>query len=90
MDLIEFETTAGTFTVELYRLHAPKTCYNFTELVKIGDCRAFRLYCTVSSIYSVLTVFLCSISTGYYNDTIFHRVIRDFVSVFFVSYVVAL
>eukprot|EP01032_Pedospumella_encystans_P009566 gene9566-11249_t len=50
MDLIEFETTAGTFTVELYRLHAPKTCYNFTELVKIG----------------------------YYNDTIFHRVIRDF------------
>ena len=36
MDLIEFETSAGTFTVELYRLHAPKTCYNFTELVKIG------------------------------------------------------
>lgn len=36
MDLIEFDTTAGTFCVELYRLHAPKTCYNFTELVKIG------------------------------------------------------
>jgi cyclophilin family peptidyl-prolyl cis-trans isomerase len=36
MDLITIETTAGMFTVELYRLHAPKTCYNFTELVKIG------------------------------------------------------
>jgi cyclophilin family peptidyl-prolyl cis-trans isomerase len=36
MDLIEFETTAGTFCLEMYRLHAPKTCYNFTELVKMG------------------------------------------------------
>mmetsp|Transcript_10652 Transcript_10652/g.17367 ORF Transcript_10652/g.17367 Transcript_10652/m.17367 type:complete len:164 (+) Transcript_10652:56-547(+) len=50
MDLIQFETNAGTFTVELYHVHAPKTCYNFTELVKIG----------------------------YYNGTVFHRVIRDF------------
>jgi len=83
MDLIEFETTAGTFTVELYRLHAPKTCYNFTELVKIGDNSVLRLFCTVSlPSIQFLTVLLCSISAGYYNDTIFHRVIRDFVSVF--------
>eukprot|EP01038_Epipyxis_sp_PR26KG_P010344 gene10344-13897_t len=40
----------GTFTVELYKLHAPKTCFNFAELVKIG----------------------------YYNDVVFHRIIRDF------------
>lgn len=50
MHVIEVETNAGSFTIELYRLHAPKTCYNFLELVKIG----------------------------YYNDTVFHRVIRDF------------
>jgi cyclophilin family peptidyl-prolyl cis-trans isomerase len=37
MHVIEVETNAGTFTIELYRLHAPKTCYNFLELVKIGQ-----------------------------------------------------
>ena len=45
-----FETSVGTFTVELYSQHTPKTCHNFYEL-----CR-----------------------TGYYNGTIFHRVIKNF------------
>jgi peptidyl-prolyl cis-trans isomerase-like 1 len=49
-ELIHFETSAGSFTVELYKNHAPKTCFNFLELVKMG----------------------------YYDDTVFHRVIRDF------------
>ena len=83
MDLIEFETTAGTFTVELYRLRAPKTCYNFTELVKIGTVVfttvLYRFPFTASNAHCAL----CSNLTGYYNDTIFHRVIRDFVRVLF-------
>ena len=45
-----FDTTVGSFTVELYSQHAPQTCHNFQELVR----------------------------SGYYNNTIFHRVIRDF------------
>ncbi|KAG8936085.1 heme binding [Tulasnella sp. 418] len=40
----------GTFSVELYRDHAPKTCRNFEELAK----------------------------RGYYNGTIFHRIVADF------------
>jgi peptidyl-prolyl cis-trans isomerase-like 1 len=47
---LTFETSVGTFTVELYTQHAPKTCHNFYELVR----------------------------TGYYNGTVFHRIIKDF------------
>lgn len=47
---VKFETSVGTFVVELYHKHVPRTCYNFAAL---ADC-------------------------GYYNDTTFHRVIRDF------------
>ena len=36
MEIVEFETTLGNFSVELYKLHAPKTCFNFVELVKMG------------------------------------------------------
>ncbi len=31
-----FETTVGTFVVELYNQHAPKSCHNFQELVRSG------------------------------------------------------
>mmetsp|Transcript_1095 Transcript_1095/g.1230 ORF Transcript_1095/g.1230 Transcript_1095/m.1230 type:complete len:166 (-) Transcript_1095:446-943(-) len=48
--IIEFETSVGSFAVELYSQHAPKTCFNFAELSKIG----------------------------YYDGTIFHRVIKEF------------
>lgn len=44
---VEIQTNLGTFSVELYEQHAPKTCYNFAELAK----------------------------QGYYDNTIFHRVI---------------
>mmetsp|Transcript_23166 Transcript_23166/g.25397 ORF Transcript_23166/g.25397 Transcript_23166/m.25397 type:complete len:164 (+) Transcript_23166:105-596(+) len=50
MEPVTIETNIGEFTVELYYQHAPKTCFNFTELAKIG----------------------------YYDGTVFHRVIPDF------------
>ncbi|CAM9961022.1 unnamed protein product, partial [Choristocarpus tenellus] len=40
----------GSFTVELYTQHAPRSCFNISELAR----------------------------RGYYDGTIFHRVIRDF------------
>ncbi|CAM9661111.1 unnamed protein product, partial [Discosporangium mesarthrocarpum] len=40
----------GSFTVELYTQHAPRTCFNVAELAR----------------------------RGYYDGTIFHRVIKDF------------
>ena len=36
MQLVQFETNLGTFTAELYSSHAPKTCFNFYELVRVG------------------------------------------------------
>ncbi|KAI8898904.1 cyclophilin-like domain-containing protein [Globomyces pollinis-pini] len=50
MKNVKFDTSIGSFEVELYWNHAPKTCENFYELAK----------------------------QGYYNNTIFHRVITDF------------
>ncbi|CAM1502278.1 Fc.00g042620.m01.CDS01 [Cosmosporella sp. VM-42] len=47
---IVLETSMGPITVELYTTHAPKTCENFTTLVR----------------------------RGYYNNTIFHRIIPNF------------
>eukprot|EP00940_MAST-03C_sp_MAST-3C-sp2_P002473 g2473.t1 len=47
---VSVETTVGSFQIEMYTDHAPKTCKNFQELSK----------------------------RGYYNNTIFHRIIRDF------------
>jgi cyclophilin family peptidyl-prolyl cis-trans isomerase len=34
--VVEFETSVGMFAVELYSQHAPRTCFNFAELAKIG------------------------------------------------------
>lgn len=48
--LVEFETTQGSFTVELYPEKAPKTVDNFLSYVK----------------------------DGFYENTIFHRVINRF------------
>ena len=47
---VEFATSIGSFTVELYYRQAPKSCHNFVELAR----------------------------TGYYNNTIFHRIIANF------------
>jgi peptidyl-prolyl cis-trans isomerase-like 1 len=33
---VELQTTIGSFEVELYTDHAPKTCKNFIELSKRG------------------------------------------------------
>ena len=35
-DQVEIQTTLGTFSVELYDRHAPRTCKNFAELAKRG------------------------------------------------------
>lgn len=35
-DSVELQTTLGTFTVELYNRHAPRTCQNFAELARRG------------------------------------------------------
>ena len=47
---VQFDTSVGTFVVELYYRHAPRTCYNMAALAE----------------------------SGYYDGTIFHRIIRDF------------
>jgi peptidyl-prolyl cis-trans isomerase-like 1 len=47
---VEFDTSIGTFVVELYYKHCPRSSYNLAALAH----------------------------AGYYNGTIFHRVIRDF------------
>ncbi len=47
---VEFETSQGNFTLELYPEKAPKTVENFLQYVE----------------------------DGFYTNTIFHRVIRDF------------
>ena len=47
---VQFDTSIGTFVVELYYKHAPRTSYNLAALAQ----------------------------KGYYNGTIFHRIIRDF------------
>ena len=44
------ETSLGDFVVELYTMHAPRSCYNFSELAR----------------------------TQYYDGTVFHRLIRNF------------
>lgn len=48
---VQIDTTLGTFVVELYDRHAPKTCQNFAGLAR----------------------------SGAYNNTIFHRIVRNFV-----------
>jgi len=47
---VVLETSMGDIYLELYWNHTPKTCKNFSELIK----------------------------KGYYNGTIFHRIIKDF------------
>lgn len=47
---VQFVTSIGTFVIELYHQHAPRSCYNIASLA----------------------------DSGYYNGTIFHRVIADF------------
>eukprot|EP00934_Nitzschia_sp_Nitz4_P003212 Nitzschia sp. Nitz4//scaffold131_size63436//8111//8779//NITZ4_006262-RA/size63436-snap-gene-0.48-mRNA-1//-1//CDS//3329535229//3202//frame0 len=47
---VKFDTSIGTFVVELYHRHAPRSCYNIAALA----------------------------NAGYYDNTIFHRIIRDF------------
>mmetsp|Transcript_6937 Transcript_6937/g.15242 ORF Transcript_6937/g.15242 Transcript_6937/m.15242 type:complete len:188 (+) Transcript_6937:99-662(+) len=47
---VQFDTTMGSFVIELYHRHTPRTCYNIAALA----------------------------DAGYYNGTIFHRIIKDF------------
>mmetsp|Transcript_6871 Transcript_6871/g.10011 ORF Transcript_6871/g.10011 Transcript_6871/m.10011 type:complete len:188 (+) Transcript_6871:51-614(+) len=47
---VQFDTSMGSFVIELYYRHTPRTCYNIAALAH----------------------------AGYYNGTIFHRIIKDF------------
>uniref|UniRef100_A0A7S1Y7R9 Peptidyl-prolyl cis-trans isomerase n=1 Tax=Grammatophora oceanica TaxID=210454 RepID=A0A7S1Y7R9_9STRA len=47
---VQFDLNIGTFVIELYYRHAPRTCHNMAALAE----------------------------KGYYDGTIFHRIIRDF------------
>lgn len=47
---VQFDTNIGTFVIELYHRHAPRTSYNLAALAH----------------------------AGYYDGTIFHRIVRDF------------
>jgi hypothetical protein len=47
---VKFDTSIGSFVIELYHRHAPRTCYNVAALAH----------------------------AGYYDNTVFHRIIRDF------------
>uniref|UniRef100_A0A7R9WXA2 Peptidyl-prolyl cis-trans isomerase n=1 Tax=Craspedostauros australis TaxID=1486917 RepID=A0A7R9WXA2_9STRA len=47
---VKFDTSVGSFVIELYHKHAPRACYNVAGLAH----------------------------EGYYDNTVFHRVIRDF------------
>eukprot|EP01090_Pellita_catalonica_P007942 TRINITY_DN18561_c0_g1_i1.p1 TRINITY_DN18561_c0_g1~~TRINITY_DN18561_c0_g1_i1.p1 ORF type:complete len:195 (-),score=21.67 TRINITY_DN18561_c0_g1_i1:405-938(-) len=49
---VQIETSLGSFVLELYWDHAPKTCHNFYSLAK----------------------------KGYYDKTIFHRIIKNFMA----------
>ena len=46
---VKFDTSIGTFIIELYHKHTPRTCYNIAALAH----------------------------AGYYNDTTFHRIVKD-------------
>ena len=74
MENIVFETSLGEVEIELYYHHAPKTCNNFSQLAKIGT------YQVKVAMVLISDVNMNYIFEGYYNDTIFHRVIKDFVS----------
>ena len=79
---VHFSTNVGDFSVELYPSYAPRTCKNFSELC----ARALRptpsaqrpTVCLATT--SVFTERVCARSArrGYYDGTIFHRIIKDF------------
>lgn len=60
-NIIDIETNIGTFQLELYDKHAPKTCFNFTELVKIGEYVVFCEFFVVTNLIQDITMMLYSI-----------------------------
>lgn len=74
MDVVYLETSVGTIAVELYSQHAPRTCDNFRELAKMGMNASFF------SLKRVKLTQNLELFAGYYDGTIFHRVIANFVS----------
>lgn len=79
--VVEFETSVGMFAVELYTQHAPRTCFNFAELAKIGMSKSFSLNYSYNINYltPISRCFANSTTTnsfdfiGYYDGTVFHR-----------------
>ena len=46
------ETSIGQFELELYHAHAPKTCYNFQELTRLG-------YYNGTTFHRIIKDFMC-------------------------------
>jgi hypothetical protein len=86
---VQLDTSMGSFTVELYNRHAPRTAKNFLELAKRGYydgvkvCVAAtqRVWCSRPRVYSRwlhphLTIASCVVVRVHVFPQ-FHRIIRD-------------
>ena len=74
---VRFATTMGEFTVELYPSIAPKTCENFKELcAHYADTNQHTSHPPRPAMHRVRA--LGRARRGYYDGTIFHRIIKDF------------
>lgn len=62
---VTFETSVGSFTVELYNAHAPKVSL---------DARS----CTTGAHHQTCNNFSKLAERGYYNGVVFHRIIPGF------------
>jgi peptidyl-prolyl cis-trans isomerase-like 1 len=65
---VTFETSVGSFTVELYKAHAPKVC----TLPRVMVQRWTRTDIQTCNNFSKLA------ERGYYNGVVFHRIIPGF------------
>jgi hypothetical protein len=50
-----FETSVGTFSVELYNQHAPNTCHNFQGILYFHQFEAVFMQCTMEVFSSIST-----------------------------------
>lgn len=62
----------GEITIELYWKHAPNTCRNVCLWIFLVD----KAFITIYGLF--LLQFAELVRRGYYNNTVFHRIIQDF------------
>jgi hypothetical protein len=66
-EYVTFDTSVGSFTVELYTKHAPKVGSLIFHVARAGNCT--KTYHQTCNNFSKLA------ERGYYNGVIFHRII---------------